>query len=259
MTRDPRELGGAWRRFQTHRFDGPSPDLTGVVARYWSVAWDYEPPYRQLIVPYPEVHLTVRGDAHGAVITTVTGVASQHVVRVLEGRGWIVGVAFRAGCFRPFIDRPVSTITDTSIPAEEVFGPGVAAIGDDPVRPIPVSTVEDFLRRRLPTPDPRAEHVAGIVDRIAASPEISRVDVLAHETGIGVRHLQRLFAEYVGVGPKWVIRRYRLHEVTESLAAGGVVDWAGLAADLGYADQAHFVRDFTAMVGEPPTHYAQRY
>jgi AraC-like DNA-binding protein len=68
-----------------------------------------------------------------------------------------------------------------------------------------------------------------------------------------------LFAEYVGIGPKWVIRRYRLHEVTERLAAGGRVDWAALAADLGYADQAHLVRDFKQMFGEPPTRYAARY
>jgi AraC-like DNA-binding protein len=71
--------------------------------------------------------------------------------------------------------------------------------------------------------------------------------------------LQRLFADYVGIGPKWVIRRFRLHEVTERLAAGADIDWAALAAELGYADQAHFVRDFRAMFGEPPTWYAERY
>jgi AraC-like DNA-binding protein len=63
----------------------------------------------------------------------------------------------------------------------------------------------------------------------------------------------------VGVGPKWVIRRYRLHEVTERMAAGSRIDWAGLAADLGYADQAHLTRDFGALFGEPPTRYARRY
>jgi AraC-like DNA-binding protein len=35
--------------------------------------------------------------------------------------------------------------------------------------------------------------------------------------------------------------------------------WAALAADLGYADQGHFIRDFKTMFGEPPTWYAQRY
>jgi AraC-like DNA-binding protein len=56
-----------------------------------------------------------------------------------------------------------------------------------------------------------------------------------------------------------VIRRHRLHEVTARMAAGGAIDWAALAADLGYADQGHFIRDFKSMFGEPPTWYAQRY
>jgi transcriptional regulator GlxA family with amidase domain len=43
---------------------------------------------------------------------------------------------------------------------------------------------------------------------------VTRVERLAGELGLSMRGLQRLFAEYVGIGPKWVIRRYRLHEVT---------------------------------------------
>lgn len=122
-----------------------------------------------------------------------------------------------------------------------------------------VRIVERFLHRHAPPRDPVAEEVADMVAQIAATPDLTRVDDLADRLGAGVRRLQRLFAEYVGVGPKWVIRRYRLHEVTERMASGGTIDWAGLAADLGYADQAHFTRDFTAMVGETPTAYAQRY
>ncbi|MGY0497852.1 helix-turn-helix domain-containing protein [Nocardia sp. FBN12] len=55
------------------------------------------------------------------------------------------------------------------------------------------------------------------------------------------------------------MRRYRLHEVTERLADGVEIDWAALAAALGYADQAHLSRDFRTIFGEPPTRYAQRY
>ncbi|MEU8607537.1 helix-turn-helix domain-containing protein [Actinoplanes sp. NPDC048791] len=119
--------------------------------------------------------------------------------------------------------------------------------------------VEEFLRARLPAPDPLAEQAAAIVALVQAEPQLTRVDALAARAGIGVRRLQRLFAEYVGLGPKWVIRRYRLHEVGERLASGVDIDWVRLAVELGYADQAHFVRDFTAMVGEPPTRYAERY
>jgi AraC-like DNA-binding protein len=56
-----------------------------------------------------------------------------------------------------------------------------------------------------------------------------------------------------------VIRRSRLHEVTGRMAAGARVDWAALAADLGYADQAHLSRDFADVFGESLTQYARRY
>ena len=119
--------------------------------------------------------------------------------------------------------------------------------------------MEDFLRATLPAPDPTAEAVAVMVDRIAADPDLTRVESLAAAVDTRVRTLQRLFSGYVGVGPKWVIRRYRLHEVSERLAQGRDVAWARLAADLGYADQAHLSRDFTAIFGEPPSRYARRY
>jgi hypothetical protein len=50
--------------------------------------------------------------------------------------------------------------------------------------------------------------------------------------------------------------RARLHEAAERADSGEVVDWAALAFDLGYADQAHLTREFTATIGEPPTRYA---
>jgi AraC-like DNA-binding protein len=80
---------------------------------------------------------------------------------------------------------------------------------------------------------------------------------LVSRTGIGERRLRRLFAEYVGVHPKWVIQRYRLHEAAERLAAEEDVNLAALALELGYFDQAHFARDFRAIVGRPPADYAR--
>jgi len=257
--RDNREVGGAWSTFQRHWYADPGPDLAPFVSRYWFAAWDLrgQSPYRQLIVPYPNVHLSFVSDTAAA----VHGVARGHVFRVLEGAGRVFGVAFRPGCFRPFLRSSVSMITGRSVAAREIFGPDVPqrAMAETADEAEMVHVVERFLRAHLPRPDPMAQAVAGIVARIAAEPGIARVDTLADRLDTSVRRLQRLFAGYVGVGPKWVIRRYRLHDVTERLATGVAVDWARLAAELGYADQAHFTRDFTAMVGESPTRYAERY
>jgi AraC-like DNA-binding protein len=74
--------------------------------------------------------------------------------------------------------------------------------------------------------------------------------------GLSARALQRLFRRHVGVGPKWTLRRFRIHEAAERLAGGAPVDWAALAQELGYCDQAHFIRDFKAQVGRSPGVYA---
>jgi len=245
--RDSRELGGAWTKFQRHTFPAPSPDLAPYIDHYWVVSWNYSEPYQQLIVPYPHVHLTFR-DGRGY----LNGVASRHQIRVLEGESGVFGVQFRPGGFRPFLRRSVSAITD------QVLDPRTV-LGSELPEPPAVESVEDYLRACRPEPDPKALDAADLVARIAAKPELTRVDAVAREAGASVRSLQRLFAEYVGIGPKWVIRRYRLHEVTSRLAKGASIDWATLAAELGYADQAHFVRDFKAMFGESPTWYAERY
>lgn len=247
MGRDPRELGGAWQSAQRHSFRAPSSALALYVDRYWAVSWEYDRPYRQLVVPLPQVHLSFHHDH-----AELHGPCSAHVHRDLSGAGSVFGVAFRPGMFGVFLGAPVASLRDRMVDATTVFGSGLPMVAD-------AATVERFLLARLPAPDPLAELTADMVTTIATDAAVTRVDTLAGRFGIGVRRVQRLFADHVGIGPKWVIRRYRLHEITERLAAGGEIDWACLAVELGYADQAHLSRDFRRIFGEPPTGYAQRY
>ena len=119
-----------------------------------------------------------------------------------------------------------------------------------------VACAEALLCSVRPGCDPAAEQAATLVAWITDDPALRRVDQLSAASGMPARGLQRLFADYVGVGPRWVMRRARLHEAAQRAGSGGVIDWAALAADLGYADQAHLTRDFTATTGVPPARYA---
>ena len=119
-----------------------------------------------------------------------------------------------------------------------------------------VGAAESLLFSCLPERDPVASQVAELVERITSDSSLRRVDELPAISGLSVRGLQRLFSDYVGVSPKWVMRRARLHEAALRADGGEPVDWAALAADLGYADQAHLTRDFTATIGVPPARYA---
>jgi AraC-like DNA-binding protein len=191
----------------------------------------------------------------------IQGVLTGRFSRRLEGAGRAFGVRFRPAGFQPFLGAPVAVLTDRRVPVAEVFGPDgdrlvarLLAAGDQARR---VAAAEAFLLARRPAPDPSMALVNRVVDQIMADREITRVGDVADRAGVGTRRLQRLFATYVGVSPKWVIRRARLHEAVERLDEGEDLDLAFLARELGYFDQAHFARDFRDAVGRPPTAYAR--
>jgi len=245
----------------------PSALLAPFVDYYWVPRWNLrgEPPYEQAVLPHPNVHLVFEASGAG-----IFGVDRRLFTRTLSGLGLAFGVRFRAGCFRPFWQAPISQLTDRVIPAVRLFGSqaektrqaimdaGVSgafeAPDEDDARM--VGYAEALLCSALPERDPVAEQVATLVSRITDDPGLRRVDELSALSGLTARTLQRLFADYVGVSPKWVMRRARLHEAAERADSGEPVDWAALAADLGYADQAHLTRDFTVTIGVPPSRYA---
>ena len=249
------ELAAA--RFELRRHE-PASGLAGWVEFYWNPRWDLRgrPDHEQEVLAHPNVHLVWEEPE-----PLVYGVQRGVFRRVLHGRGQVFGVKFRPGAFRPFAAGPVAELADRTVPAEEIFGAEVAAVGTEILRRDDLGAMaaaaDRFLLARLPAEtDPRVAQVAALVERITASPQLFRVDALARELGMPVRRLQRLFAEYVGASPKFVLRRARLHEAASRADEGTTVDWTALAADLGYADQPHFIRDFTAAVGAPPTRYA---
>jgi AraC-like DNA-binding protein len=114
-----------------------------------------------------------------------------------------------------------------------------------------------LLRTALPAPDPQVDRIAAILRAAESTPGLTQVAELAAAAHMSVRSLQELFSEYVGVSPKWVIRRFRLHEAADRLAQGADVDLAALAQGLGYFDQAHFTSDFRRLVGKSPGRYRE--
>jgi AraC-like DNA-binding protein len=80
-----------------------------------------------------------------------------------------------------------------------------------------------------------------------------RMAHVADRLGVTSRHLRRAFTESVGVGPKDFARAIRLQRAVRSAATSR--DWARIAAENGYCDQAHLIDDFRALVGLTPGAY----
>ncbi|HEX4212783.1 MAG TPA: helix-turn-helix domain-containing protein [Candidatus Dormibacteraeota bacterium] len=246
------------RRFHLDRVP-PADDLLEVVEHLWIVRWDLRgrPPYPQHTLPHPAVHLAVEaGQAQ------IYGVTRGRFTRVLRDAGWAFAVKFTPAGFHQILKGPVSALTDRRVAVGTILGgPGrelVRGIRAEPEDEGRIELAMAFVRARIGDGDSRVATVNGVVARIAAEADLLRAEQVAERTGIARRTLQRLFQEYVGVGPKWVIRRYRLHEAAERLAAGDSVDLADLALELGYFDQAHLARDFHATTGSTPAEYARR-
>lgn len=167
------------------------------------------------------------------------------------------------GAFRLLVDSGVGELSGSGQPAESVL-PGSTALeqslreaADDDRR---AAVVERYLRERRICPAPDLRLVQATVSALTEDPKVRRVGDVAHRLGVSSRTLQRRFADYVGVSPGWVLRRGRLHAAAErvlELSGGSRPSaWADVANELGYADQAHFIRDFRTVLGVPPASWA---
>jgi AraC-like DNA-binding protein len=82
-----------------------------------------------------------------------------------------------------------------------------------------------------------------------------RIDSLCRELGTSRVSLSRKFAEQVGLTPKTYARVVRISALMQRLSVTGPENWAALAADFGYHDQAHLNHDFQEFCGHSPNEY----
>jgi AraC-like DNA-binding protein len=229
--------------------------LRPFVEHYWAVSWENQPRVTRETAPYPSVHLVLepgRSELHG--------VYRRRFTRIIEGSGRVLGTKFRPGGFRAFVKESVSHFTGKIVVLSTVFGPSIDRLEVEAIRCADAGgafeLVDAFLSQLNPTPTTELTRVSEIAQIIATDRSITRVEMLVERVDIGLRQLQRVFRDYVGVSPKWVIRRYRLIEAADRLRTGDdSLDFAGLALDLGYSDQPHFIRDFKNLIGMTPAEY----
>lgn len=103
---------------------------------------------------------------------------------------------------------------------------------------------------RGPHPSPEVARVWG---RLVATGGAVRIGLLADEVGWSHKHLITRFKQQVGLSPKAAARLVRFDRVLRSLEQPGAPGWERVAAEAGYADQAHLIREFRTFTGRTPT------
>lgn len=251
-----------------------SEALEPFVERYWAVRWDRtgQEPFRSEVLSHPSVNLSLEaGDRprFGVALPAALlhGVVTRRFTVDLVGRGRVVATKFRPGGFTALTGVPVPRdtvrrlVASTSAPVLAGLAgltrtrgllEGLDRGSDEAV----AEALDAALLPLAVEPEGAYADLRGVLEAMLTDRDLVRVEQVADDAGMTVRTLQRLFARFVGVGPKAVLARYRLQDAVATMdAAGGEVDLAALAASLGWFDQAHFSRDFRDVVGVTPTAY----
>ena len=245
------------------------------VENHWSLAWDLPvgASFASEVLPHPTCSLTVeRGDHPRPELAgeevVITGVVTRRFDVEIRGSGRVAGLRFRPGGLAALTGQSARGWTDRTVAAAEVvpggIGEALAALDLDRNHGELETAMADVEAAFPDGPvggvlgSARYDRVLRIVTDMLEDRSIVAVSEIEERHGVSARTLQRDFLHYIGAGPKWVLGRYRMHDVVEDLDGGYDGSLTDLALRHGWYDQAHFTRDFTGLVGVPPSRYRGR-
>jgi AraC-like DNA-binding protein len=261
---------GRWNLIEAQ----PARDLADVVECYWE-GWGDIPPLVEKIMPRTCIEL-------------MFNLKGRHRVLEMDGKrletrhdnGWLSGLQrrylliethdgshFVAARLKPWgawrlLREPMKSVSCQVPLVDELWGDAIRSLTERlaaaPNLFARFDLLEHHLRRRL---DQRARPDRGIVEaarRLRGSLGLLRIETLCRDLGTSRATLSRKFGEQVGLAPKTYARVVRIGALMERLATAGGDDWAMLAEDFGYHDQAHLIHDFREFCGATPAEYLRR-
>lgn len=242
------------------------PLPAGPLLRHvWFAIWDLDAPLLQPVLEHPGGNVVV--EPGRAALYCVSQGTSE---RKLEGRSWAAGVLLHPAAITVMTGRSLAgdSRSGPALPiGEPVTIPGDlgltarirAAMTDVDQEPdARYEAVVELYRRWAQqwTVDAEGSLINEIVDLVEDDGGPRRVADLAARVNMSTRALQRLTLHRTGLSPKWLIQRRRLQDAALALRRGDT-SIADVAADLGYADQAHLAREFKAVIGQTPSDYVR--
>ena len=233
----------------------PPADLAPFVAHFWVIRWDSALGHfdsdELMHRPYVDVFLSAQGSG-------IQGTFRGKRTYSAAGSGRIIGVRFRPAAFHAFWRGEMADLQDKVVGLDRVFSwadqVGIEAIlaGDDDAA---ITRLISVLRSDLPPADDTVELINNIIADVETDEALTTVAAVARAYGKSERWLQQVFRDYLGIGLKWLLQRHRLLAAAEQIRSSATPEWAGIAYELGYSSQQHFITDFTTVLGSTPLQY----
>jgi AraC-like DNA-binding protein len=254
-----------------YRFYTPGPPLGDFVGRLWQCS-DKPPHSRERILPSGTIELVFNlcddeiriydpadydrcTRFSGAV---VSGAYSTFFVIDPLQHASIIGVHFRPGGAFPFLGVPAGELANTHVDLATLWGPLAGQLRERLRAATPAqrfSVLEAALVSRLHHTPERHNAVSVALDSFEQIGAEVRVRDVARRVGLSQRRFIQVFATEVGLTPKLYYRIRRFHQARQLVRKARALDWAAVAAECGYFDQSHLIRDFCAFSGLSPMVY----
>lgn len=266
--RPPPEVQLAYLGFQLVR---PHPALRAYVASYWHFRRE------TALTTYREEYMHPRGgfgiifnlgdqlrlDAQ-TISEPIFLDGANTISRQLGfyGRVELMGVRFHEGGAYPCLGLPLSELRNDTKLLAALEDPELLRLRERlaaaPSLPARIGLLDDWLLGRLAHGPERHPLVPASLARLQAARGRLPMSTLAQDFAISQRQLERLYQSQVGMSPKQYAQLLRVEAARLALKHQPLVSTAQLAAEHGYYDQSHFIREFSAVIGLTPYAYRRR-
>jgi AraC-like DNA-binding protein len=214
-------------------------------------------------LPHAESELLISFGAR-ATHASVLGARTRTFEKPVTERASTLLVRFRVGGAYPFFAVPMAALSDGMFHVDELASPQAtlwgsearaelaAASGEEQVARATSGLLERALEQAAAREPAGAAGVRRALRWLERTERLPRVTQLATELGVSERSLRRGFETVVGTSPKLYLRLLRFRRALSAARASQSPDWAALAEQAGYFDQAHLIADFRALTGTTP-------
>jgi AraC-like DNA-binding protein len=183
----------------------------------------------------------------------LAGQMTRAVIALPTGDVDLLGVRFHTARAGAALRIPMWELQDQLIDGSSVI-PGLRALAEslcDVNDHDRMRHLEQGLRSQLDITecDLKIDHALALIDR---SHGTIAIETIATQVGVSRRHLERLFKDHVGLGVKQIARISRIHNALDMIQQQPEMSGAEIAADCGYSDQAHLIRECQQLAGQTP-------
>ena len=275
--------GGKSQQFTISKIDTifnfykPKPPLSKFVDSFWLYE-GYEPEYKtERILPTGTLELVVNlrqnelrfYDAEGAENcyrlsgAVVSGASGRGFTPDTPEEAFIIGVHFKPGGAFPFLGLPAGDLADTHVELETLWGPSAGRLRErlceSKTSAERFQVLQEALLSRLCHGVEQHYAVSAALEMFGKNQAGPRVRETAKYLGLSQRRFIEVFKAEVGMTPKLFSRIQRFQQTRTFIQHNPSINWADLAADLGYFDQSHFIREFVEFSGLNPNDYINRH